>query len=203
MSWAEWSGGDSAGIFLIKEAELISRAEAYQLLLQKVSQKNLIKHILAVEAVMRRLAEHLGHDADYWGLTGLLHDLDYSETVDNPQRHTFITEEWLKSFALPEDILHAIRAHPGHIPCQTPLDWALFCSDPVTGLIVAGVLMHPSRKLAEVDADYMLRRFREKRFAAGADRDSITACEKLGLSLEEFMRLALEGMRSIAAELGF
>ena len=100
-------------------------------------------------------------------------------------------------------MMHAIRAHPGHIPCESKLDWALYCSDPVTGLIVAGVLMHPTKKLADVDEGYMLRRFKEKRFAAGADREQIAKCQELGLSLEEFMGLALKGMRSISDELGF
>jgi len=182
---------------------MIGRQNAYDLVVEKVKQKNLVKHILAVEAVMRRLAQHFNEDVDYWGLTGLLHDLDYSKTADQPEKHTYLTAEWLKDYELPEDMLHAIHAHPGHIPCETKLDWALFCCDPVTGLIVAGVLMHPSKKLAHVDADYMLRRFKEKRFAAGADREAIAKCEKLGLSLDQFMTLALEGMRSISDELGF
>jgi len=182
---------------------MISRQEAYNLVVEKVKQKNLVKHILAVEAVMRRLAEHLEEDVEFWGLTGILHDLDYSKTADKPEKHTYITEEWLKEYDIPEEMMHAIHAHPGHIPCESRLDWALYCSDPVTGLIVAGVLMHPSKKLAHVDTDYMLRRFKEKRFAAGADRDAISKCEKLGLSLEEFMGLALEGMRSISYDLGF
>jgi len=182
---------------------MISREEAYNLVVEKVKQKNLVKHILAVEAVMRRLAEHLNQDAEYWGLTGLLHDLDYSVTADLPEKHTYITTDWLAEYNLPEDMLHAIHAHPGHIPCQSKLDWALFCSDPVTGLIVAGVLMHPSKKLAHIDTGYMLRRFKEKRFAAGANRDNIAKCDKLGLSLEEFMGLAIEGMQAINDQLGF
>lgn len=182
---------------------MISREEAYKLVVEKVKQKNLIKHILAVEAVMRRLAQHLGEDVELWGLTGLLHDLDYSVTAEDPEKHTFITADWLKEYELPEELLHAIHAHPGHIPCATKLDWALFCSDPVTGLIVAGVLMHPSKKLAYIDTGYMIRRFKEKRFAAGANRDNISKCEKLDLPLEEYMGLAIEAMQSISSELGF
>jgi len=182
---------------------MISREDAYQLVIQKVKQKNLVKHILAVEAVMRTLAEHFGEDVEYWGLTGLLHDLDYSATANDPEKHTYVTKEWLKDYEIPAEMMHAINAHPGHIPCETRLDWALYCSDPATGLIVAGVLMHPSKKLTHVDAGYMLRRFKEKRFAAGADREAIAKCEMLGLSLEEFMDLALKGMRSISDELGF
>ncbi len=183
---------------------MISRDEAYRLVLDRVEQKNLIKHILAVEAVMVRLAEELGEDIEVWGLVGLLHDLDYSVTADQPDKHTFVTEDWLKDNGaeLTPEMMHAIRAHPGHIPCESKLDWALFCSDPVTGLIVAGTLMHPDKKLSSVSPEYMLRRFKEKRFAAGADREGIAACSKLSLSLEQFFGLALDGMSRISRELG-
>jgi putative nucleotidyltransferase with HDIG domain len=183
---------------------MISREDAYRLVTEKVKQINLVKHILSVEAVMARLAEHLGEDKAIWGLVGLLHDLDYSKTADKPDKHTFITEQWLKELnaGLTDEMMHAIRAHPGHIPCENRMDWALYCCDPVTGLIVAGVLMHPDKKLAAVTPEFMLRRFKEKRFAAGADREAIASCEKIGLSLEEFMGLALEGMQGISDELG-
>lgn len=184
---------------------MITREEAYKLVKEKVKQGNLVKHILAVEAVMVRLAEHFDEDTSIWGLVGLLHDLDYSVTADKPDKHSFITEEWLaeKDAGLTDEMMHAIRAHPGHIPCESRMDWALYCSDPVTGLIVAGVLMHPDKKLTAVTPEFLLRRFKEKRFAAGADREAIAACENVGLSLEEFMGLALDGMRRISDQLGF
>ncbi len=183
---------------------MISREDAYGLVTEKVKQRNLVKHILAVEAVMVRLAEHFGEAKATWGLVGLLHDLDYSKTADKPEKHTFITEEWLNDIdaGLTDEMIHAIRAHPGHIPCESRMDWALYCSDPVTGLIVAGALMHPDKKLVSVTADFMLRRFKEKRFAAGADREAIASCEKIGLSLEEFIELALDGMKRVSGELG-
>jgi len=184
---------------------MINREDAYELVKQKVKQGNLVKHILAVEAVMRRLAEHFDEDIEIWGLVGLLHDLDYSKTVDKPKEHTFLTEKWLADVNadITEEMMHAIRAHPGHIPCETRMDWALYCSDPITGLIVAGVLMHPDRKLSAMTPDFILRRFKEKRFAAGADRDAIASCTNIGLSLEEFTGLAIEGMQRISDDLGF
>ena len=131
--------------------------------------------------ILYHLRQYLGEDKATWGLVGLLHDLDYSKTSDKPEKHTFITETWLEELnaGLTEEMMHAIRAHPGHIPCESKMDWALYCSDPVTGLIVAGVLMHPDKKLEAVTSDFMLRRFKEKRFAAGADREAITSCEKM------------------------
>jgi putative nucleotidyltransferase with HDIG domain len=172
------------------------------MVLDKIGENNLLKHILAVEAGMRRVADRLGEDADYWALVGLVHDLDYNETKDDEPRHTYVTEDWLKEYDLPDDMIYAIHAHPGHVPCKSRLDWALYSVDPTTGFIVACALMHPSKKLAAVDADFMLRRFKEKRFAAGATRENMAACSNLGLELEEFLVLVHEGMMSITDRLG-
>lgn len=176
---------------------MITREEAAELMESKVKNRNLRKHIYAVEAGMIRLAEHFGEDVELWGLTGLLHDLDYAKTVDKPSKHTFITEEWLKPYDLPEDMIRAIRCHPGHAPCETRMDWALYATDPATGFIVACALMHPGKRLTGVDAEFMLRRFKEKRFAAGAERENIAACSNLGLELDEFLMLIKEGMERI------
>jgi uncharacterized protein len=182
----------------------MDRDTAYQLVCAKIPQDNLIKHIISVEAVMRRLATHFHEDPERWGLAGLLHDLDYAETIDTPERHTFLTKEWLAAYPeIDADIIHSIQAHAEHVPCQSPMDWAIFATDPTTGLITAAVLMHPSRKLEQLEVKSILKRFKDKRFAVGARRDAIAKCDQLGLSLEEFMSLALDGMRSIAAELGF
>ncbi len=180
----------------------LTRDQAYQLVETRIGVNNLLKHILAVEAGMRKLAEHLGEDIEYWGLTGLLHDLDYNETKDDEPHHTFITEEWLKEYNLPGDMLYAIRAHPGHVPCKSKLDWALYSVDPTTGFIVACALMHPDKKIASLDGDFMLRRFKEKRFAAGATRENMAACSNLDLELEQFMLIVRDGMLTISNTLG-
>lgn len=180
----------------------LSRDQAYDLVVEKIGPGNLLKHILSVEAGMRRLAEHLGRDPDYWGLVGLVHDLDYNETKDEPDRHAFVACDWLAEYGLPEDMINAIRAHPGHQPCRTDLDWALFATDPATGFIVACALMHPDKSLDAIDESFMLRRFDEKRFAAGASRENMRACSELGLELGEFLLLVREGMLSIRDQLG-
>ena len=180
----------------------LTRDDAYRMVVDKIGVNNLLKHILAVEVGMRRLAEYLNEDVEFWGLTGLLHDLDYHETKNDEARHTFLTEEWLKDYNLPEEMLYAIHAHPGHVPCKSKLDWALYAVDPTTGFIVACALMHPDKKLASIDGQFMLRRFKEKRFAAGATRENIAACSELGLELEPFLLLVHEGMMTIADELG-
>lgn len=180
----------------------LTRDTAYRLVEERIGVNNLLKHILAVEAGMRRLAEHFGEDTDYWGLIGLIHDTDYNETKDDALRHTYLTRQWLEAYQLPEEAWHAIHAHPGHIPCETRLDWALYSVDPTTGFIVACALMHPDKKLASVDSAFMLRRFDEKRFAAGASRENMAACENLGLPLEEFLVLVHDGMLRISDRLG-
>ncbi|MCK4857918.1 MAG: HD domain-containing protein [candidate division Zixibacteria bacterium] len=182
----------------------MDRDTAYRLVTEKVHEGNLIKHIIAVEAVMRLLAQHFGEDVDRWGLVGLLHDLDYSETLDDPDRHSYLTAEWLKDYPeIDAAMIRAIHCHAEHEECRTPLEWALYATDPTTGLIVAAVLMHPSKKLAQLQVKSIKKRFKDKRFAAGARRDAIAKCSELGLTLEEFLGLALDGMRRIADELGF
>ncbi|MCC6961972.1 MAG: HD domain-containing protein [candidate division Zixibacteria bacterium] len=182
----------------------MNRTEALELVRAKVGQENLVKHIISVEAVMRRLAEHFGEDVERWGMVGLLHDLDYVETMNAPERHTFVTREWLAAYPeIDEEMQYAIHCHADHKPCLSRMDWSLYATDPTTGLITAAVMMHPSRKLAELQVASIMKRFKDKRFAAGARREGIAKCSELGLTLEEFLGLALEGMRSIAPELGF
>ncbi len=181
---------------------LINRETAYQLVLEKIGVNNLLKHILAVEAGMRIVAKHFDEDVDYWGMTGLLHDLDYNETKNDEPRHTYITAEWLKEYNLPNEMLHAIHAHPGHIPCQSKLDWALYAVDPTTGFLVACALMHPDKKLASLDSKFILKRFKEKRFAAGATRENMAACSNLGLELDQFLLMVRDGMLTISDKLG-
>jgi putative nucleotidyltransferase with HDIG domain len=180
----------------------MDREEALQLVRSHVKNKNLIKHMLATEAVMRRLARHFDEDERIWGLAGLLHDLDYDQTADDFPRHGLVTAEILEGTDVPGEIIDAIKAHPGHQEARTRMDKALYAVDPLTGLIVAATLMHPSKKLKEVDVPFVLNRFKEKRFAAGANREQIRSCENMGLDLETFVGLALEGMQSVDQELG-
>lgn len=180
----------------------MERQQAYQLAKSKFSNKNLFKHVLAVEAVMRGLAEHFGEDQEKWGLAGLLHDLDYEETMNDPDRHTLVTEEILKEYNLNPEIIEAIKCHNDKAPRTKLMGQAIYASDPVTGLIVAAALMHPDKKLKSLDVEFIVRRFKEKRFAAGANREQIKTCEDFGLKLEEFLGIALKSMQWIDTELG-
>ena len=181
---------------------MIDRTSALELLKDNIDNENLIKHSIAVEAVMRALAKRLGEDEELWGITGLLHDLDYSETVDNFERHGHRTCEMLEG-KLPPEALHAILAHPAHVAAENNFDWALYCSDPVTGLLTAAALMHPSKRLEELQLKSVKKRFKDKRFAAGANREQMKTCDNIGLELEEFLDISLNAMRSVADQLGF
>jgi putative nucleotidyltransferase with HDIG domain len=173
-----------------------------ELMHSQVSNKNLRKHMLATEAVMKTLAGHFKENEEMWGLAGLLHDLDYDQTVNDFPKHGLISAEILEKKDIPEEVIYAIKSHPGHFPRKSRLDKALYAVDPITGLIVAAALMHPTKQLKNVDVDFIMRRFNEKRFAAGADRDQIRSCEEVGLSLNDFIELSLKAMQGIDTELG-
>lgn len=177
------------------------RNEALELVKRTVTNQNLVKHMLATEACMRRLAEHFGEDAELWGLAGLLHDLDYDQTAKDFPRHGLVTAEMLAG-KVDDRVIYAIKAHPGHVPALSRLDKALYAVDPITGLIVAAALMAPEKKLAAIDRDFVLRRYKEKKFAAGANREQIASCTGIGLTLEEFTQLCVEAMQGIAPDLG-
>jgi putative nucleotidyltransferase with HDIG domain len=180
----------------------LKRQEGLDLISAKVKSDRLVKHMLAVEAVMRGVAERLGEDEHKWGLTGLIHDLDYDETAENPERHGKVGAEYLCQMDVEDDIVRAVESHVGHIPRETPMEKALYAADPLTGLIVAAALMHPSKSLKGVDVGFVMNRFKEKRFAAGADRDQIRSCEDLGLRLDEFVGIGLKSMQGISDILG-
>lgn len=182
----------------------MEREEAYNLVKENIKQKNLVKHCLAVEAVMRRLAEHFDKDEKKWGLTGLLHDIDYEETADSPEKHSLLGAEMLEDMGMSEDIVYAVKVHNHEhgLERKSLMDKALYASDPLTGLIVASALIHPEKSLEAVDTEFVMNRYSESSFAKGANRDVIASCEEMGLSLEEFIGLALEGMKSISDDLG-
>ena len=181
----------------------MTRDEALELVRSKVKNKNLVKHMIATEACMRGLARHFQEDEDLWGITGLVHDLDYDQTANDFPKHGFLGAQMLEEMGVDEQIVYAVKAHTGHVEAISMMDKALFAVDPLTGLIVAATLMHPTKKIGDVDTRFVLNRFKEKRFAAGADRDTIRTCENIGLSLEEFITISLDAMKTIADELGF
>ncbi len=183
----------------------MQRQEALSLLKSKIQNINLIKHSLAVEAVMVALAKCFNQDPEKWQLSGLLHDIDYEETKEKPLEHSAIGAKMLEELGFDSEIARAVKVHnEAHgVPPETLMEKSLYVTDPLTGLIVAATLVLPSRKIADLTSENVLNRFYEKSFARGANREIMKKCQELlGLSLEEFVRIGLEAMQEISEELG-
>jgi len=182
----------------------MTREEGLKLLKENLSNQNLIKHSLAVEAIMRALARHFDVDEEKWALAGLLHDIDYDKVKDDLSQHSLLGSKVLEDLGIDKDICQAVKVHnEAHgIPPQTLMEKALFVTDPLTGLIVAATLVLPSKKLVDLTTENVLNRFKEKAFARGANREIIKKCEELlGLKLEEFVKIGLLAMQKIGAQL--
>ncbi len=184
---------------------MIDRNGALALLDDKTDTDWLLKHCLASEAVIRAMARRLGRDEELWGITGLLHDLDFDETKATPEVHGLKTTAWLEGSGMPEEALQAIRAHNAEslgLERKSEFDYALSCSESITGLIVAAALVRPDKKLEDVKPKSIRKRIKEKAFARNVNRDQIRECEKAGVPVEEFIELALDAMKGISSELG-
>ena len=181
-----------------------AREQVAGLIAGSVANEHLRRHMLATEAVMRGLAEHLGHDPAVWGLAGLAHDLDAEETAGEPGRHGARAAERLAELGLPTELVHAVAAHNPETgtTADDPIDVALIAADQTTGLITAATLVRPDRDLTQVKLSSVRKRMREGAFARGVDRASILRCVELGLELDEFLAIALAAMQGIAPELG-
>ena len=182
----------------------MTRKEVLDSVKANVENENLVKHMLATEAIMRALAKRLGEDEEEWGLTGLLHDIDMELTEGDMSSHSKLGADLTRELGASEAMIHAVLCHnEAHgIPRETQLDKALFCADPLTGLIIAAALVRPDKKLASVADKSVRKRFKEKSFAAGASREQIACCSEIGLELDEFLELGLAAMQEIASDLG-
>ncbi|SHE99843.1 HDIG domain-containing protein [Thermoanaerobacter uzonensis DSM 18761] len=182
----------------------MDRNTALALVKEYVSDETLINHMIATGAIMGGLAERFGQDVERWVITGILHDIDYQETKDNPELHSIRGGEILTEHGLDEEIVHAVMAHNEihGIERITLLDKALFAVDPLSGLITATAYVMPSKKLEEVQLKSLKKKFKDKTFAKGANRDQIKTCEEFGISLDEFLEIALNEMKKIAPQIG-
>jgi putative nucleotidyltransferase with HDIG domain len=182
----------------------MNRDEALQVIREKVKTENLIRHMLATEAIMRALAKKFGGDEEEWSLAGLLHDIDVELVNNDMTKHSRIGADMARQLGASEAIAQAIFTHnEAHgIPPSSNMDKALFCADPITGLITAAALVRPEKKLAAVEAKSVRKRFKEKSFAAGANRENIATCASLGMETDEFIDLSLKAMQGVANELG-
>ncbi|MCX6577589.1 MAG: HDIG domain-containing protein [Candidatus Aminicenantes bacterium] len=180
----------------------MKREEALELVKKHLKNKNLVKHCLAVETCMKAAARKLGQNIDQWGLAGLVHDLDYELTEKSPERHTTETVKILKELGIDPEVIHAVEAHAGKVPCQNAMDWSIYSIDPLTGLIIAATLMHPDKKLKSIDPEFVKRRYKEKSFAKGARREEIEECKNIPMDLDEFIAICLQAMQGIDQDLG-
>jgi hypothetical protein len=181
----------------------MKREEALKLVKEKIKNQNLIKHSLAVEACLKELAIYFGEDKEKCALAGLLHDIDYEETKNDPNLHSLKGAEFLEKLGLEKEIVEAVKTHNeahGILP-QTKMAKALYCVDPLTGLIVASALVLPSKKLKDLTVQNVLNRFKEKSFAKGAKREIILKCSEINLDLEKFVEICLKSMQEISGEL--
>lgn len=174
---------------------MIDRDSALALINDYDPEPHMVQHALYSEAVLRALARHFGEDEELWGVTGLLHDVDYPRTKDCPEKHGSEGAALLQG-KLPEEALYAIAAHNSEctgVAPQSRLDYALRCGETVTGLVHAASLMRPTG-MQGMEVKSLKKKMKDKAFAAAVSRERIRECEKMGMSLEEFFGLAIMAM---------
>jgi len=182
----------------------MNRSEALEVVHEYIKNDNLVRHMLAVEAAMRFYAEKFNQDVETWGITGLLHDFDWEihpTLEDHPQAGAPI----LRSRGVPEEIVRAVLSHADHtgVRRESLMEKALYACDEVTGLIVAVALVRPSRSLYDLKAKSVKKKWKDRSFAAGANREEITqAVEEFGVPLWEHVDNVILAMRRIAPEIG-
>jgi putative nucleotidyltransferase with HDIG domain len=178
------------------------RSEALELVRGHVTKESNLKHMIAVGAVMRETASRLGRDEETWEVTGILHDIDFEE-CHGMEDHALMSCDILRG-KVSEEILQAILAHNSEatkVPVDNELKRGLVAADAVSGLVIACALVIPSKRLADVKVRSVIKKFGNKDFARGVDRQRIMCCEQLGIPRDEFLQVALDGMTKVAEEL--
>ena len=183
----------------------MNREDALAIVQEYVTNENLIRHMLAVEAAMRFYADKYDQDAELWGNTGLLHDFDW-EIHPTLEEHPMAGAPILREKGVPEEIIQAILSHADRsgVPRDTLMEKALMACDEITGLITAVALVRPSRSLDDLKVKSVKKKWKDRSFAAGADREEITqAVEDFGMELWEHTTNVILAMRTIGPDLGF
>jgi hypothetical protein len=184
----------------------MNRQQTLDYVNKRTKNKNLVKHMLAVEAQMRGLAKHFNEDEELWGLTGLVHDADYEEMQSKHPSQAFFDE--LTDMGYDPAIVNTVKAHgwnyqPNLPEPKTKMEWSLYCCDELSGLIIACALVRPSKKLSEVTLESIKKKWPQKAFAAGVNREQTELCEaKLGVKLDEFIDVCLKSLQNISGDLG-
>ena len=182
----------------------MNREEGLALVQEFVKNQNLINHMFAVEAAMRFYAARMDQDVDLWGLTGLLHDFDW-EIHPTAEQHPAEGAPILRERGVSEDVVHAILTHGSNLglPRITPMEKALYACDEITGLVTAVALVRPSRSLYDLTASSVKKKWKDRAFAAGANREEIAqSAEEFGMELWQHVDNVILAMRPIAPQLG-
>jgi len=183
----------------------LTREKSLELLHLHVKNEKMIFHCLASEAVLRGIARRLGRDEEKWGLAGLLHDLDVEITHAEPAIHGTQTEALLSEYEVDPEILDAIRMHnecSSGMDRSTEFQYALAAGETITGLIFATTYVYPEKRLTSVKPKSVVKRMKEKMFAASVKRENILECEKIGIPIDEFAALSIDAMLPISGEIG-
>lgn len=178
----------------------MNRNEALELLNEHLKNENLLKHSLSVGAIMKELAIYLNEDQEKWETTGIIHDLDYEYTENNPEEHSKKTVEILND-KIDEESKNAILAHTEKKELETKIEIALYASDGLSGLITAAVLVRPDKDISNLKVKSLKKKYKDKAFAKGANRENINTIEKLNIDLSTFFEIGIKGMEKIKEEL--
>ena len=179
----------------------MDRERAMSLVRDKAEKETTVRHLVSVEGVMRRLARHFGEDEETWGLVGLFHDLDQDQTHDDADRHAYQAAEWLREADVDDAVVNGVLAHAHERYRTDRMSQAIVHADAVAGLLVAAALVRPE-KAQGMKVSSVKKKLKEKAFAPGVNRGEITEVEeRLGVSLDEFIALGIEGLQQVAAEI--
>ena len=179
----------------------MDRERAMSLVRDKAEKETTVRHLVSVEGVMRRLARHFGEDEETWGLVGLFHDLDQDQTHDDADRHAYQAAEWLRETDVDDAVVNGVLAHAHERYRTDRMSQAIVHADAVAGLLVAAALVRPE-KAQGMKVSSVKKKLKEKAFAPGVNRGEITEVEeRLGVSLDEFIALGIEGLQQVAAEI--
>jgi putative nucleotidyltransferase with HDIG domain len=180
----------------------MERDAAVSLVREKAEKETTVRHLISVEGVMRALARRFGEDEDTWGLVGLFHDLDQDQTHDDPDRHAHQAAEWLREAGVDDRIVTGVLAHAHEEYRTDRMTRAVVHADAAAGLLVAAALVRPE-KATGMKVSSVKKKLKDKAFAPGVNREEILEVEeKLGIPLDEFFGVGIEGLQNVAPEIG-
>ena len=184
-----------------------TREEAFKLLREHNKDEGHIKHAMAVEGAMRHFARKMGGDEDLWGVVGILHDIDWEKTMDDPSRHCGLAPELLREAGISEEIIHAVQSHGWGICTDVEpvndMEKILFTIDELTGLIITAGLVRPSKSLSDLEVKSVRKKWKDKAFAKGVDRSIIQrGADIMGTPLDEIIENTILALRPIEKEIG-